>query len=204
MMVNSIFYLAWQESAISEIDSEDNKKYYNDMFFNYFRLQFSSMFVLMAVTIIIFSILVDPSYWQSYNYIPYLYLGVVFYSLSSFLGVIYDAKKETHKSSITALIGAIMNVIINILLIKKIGIQAASFSTMFGFFCMFILRYFDIKKYTNLKMDYKLLALITIFTIISINVFYRNSLLFIICKVIISIIIFIIINIKLIKKILKR
>ena len=204
MMVNSVFYLAWQESAILEIDSSDNKTYYNNMFLNYFKLQFSSMFILMAITPIIFNILVDKSYIDSYNFIPFLYIGVVLYSLSSFLGVIYDAKKETHKSFITSSIGAIVNLYINFILINKIGIQSASFSTMLGFFTMFILRYIDIKKYTKLKIRLKLIVPIVFILIVSIKLYYYNSISMIICKIIISMILFIRLNVNLINNIINK
>ena len=194
MLVNYIFYLAWQESAITEYGSEDKKDYYTKMFNSYVKFQCSSLIVLLAFTPILFKIMVDAKFYEAYKYVPFLYMGSLFYGFSSFYGVIYDGSKNSKGAAYTAVVGAIFNIIFNIIMIPKWGIQAASFSTMISFFIMWILRIIDTSKYVKIIINLKQLVGLSIVVTAFIVLYYENNIIIQGGTIVLSMIIFYLIN----------
>lgn len=202
-MINQIFYLSWQESAINEYNSEDVSKFYTGVFKQYYSILLTSIIILLSISNILFEVLIGESFKEAYNYIPLLYLGSVFYAFSSFYGVIYDSSKNTRLSSISSCLGASINVIINILFIKKYGIQVASFSTMLSFLIMWIFRIITTRKYVKIDIDYKRFIILMSFVCVYVKLYYINNIVIMALRVIIGIIIFLYFNIEFIKSIIK-
>ena len=121
-------------------------------------------------------ILVNAKYNAAFDQIPLLVLGAVFNVLVCIYSGIYIAKKMTKKVANTAVLGAVLNVVINILLIKKIGLFAASLSTAVAYFAMMIYRYFDLKKYINIKYEKSLLLKTILIFAIAIICYYQKNL----------------------------
>ena len=103
---------------------------------------------------------------------------------------------------------ALINLVIDLCLVKYIGIYAAAVSTMIAYFALFVYQYVDINKYYKIKLDiYSNIYMLIIF-FIGIIMYYINIFLYSIIYIIISMIILIIFNYKYIEKykknILKR
>jgi len=170
LMANSIFYLAWQESAITEYDSKDKNDYYTKVFNVFMLLEFSVIFILLSSTKFIMSIMVDEKFFSAWQYTPFLYFGAMFSAFSSFYGSGYLSSKETKGAFTTSVLGASINIGINLLLIPIIGIQAASLSTMIAFLGMWIARLFQTKRYFVIKINKTQLLLM-----IGLSVFFTVS-----------------------------
>ena len=84
MLVNSMFYLAWQESAITEYKSTDKNKYYTKIFKMFMVLEFTAVFVLLASTKFAMSVMVDEKFFSAWQYTPFLYFGAMFSAFCSF------------------------------------------------------------------------------------------------------------------------
>lgn len=152
---NSVFYMSWQDVYLNDYKNLDSDKYYNNMFNKYIKAQIYLTLVLILITKLAVMILLGKDYQSAYLYIPYLYIAGVFNSLSGFIGTIYQAHKNTKAITYTSILGAILNIIINVIFIPKIGLYAAALSTMISFFVMFFIRIIDVKKYIVLKLDRK-------------------------------------------------
>ena len=72
-----------------------------------------------------------------------------------FYAGIYIALKQTKQVGYSSAIGAAINLLVNFLLIKQYGLYAASISTLISYLVIVIYRYWDIKKYIDIKYDYK-------------------------------------------------
>jgi O-antigen/teichoic acid export membrane protein len=84
---------------------------------------------------------------------PVLLLATVFSSLVTFIGTIYTVKKKTVMSLITAAFGAILNIVLNFVLIPSMGAQGAGIATAISYFAVFALRAIHSKRFMpfNLK-----------------------------------------------------
>lgn len=139
-MLYAIFQQAWQISAVDEIDSSDRDAFYGRIYDAFFR----GLFIASAITILIIKplviTLVSDAYSTSWMYAPFLIISAVFSSMAGFLGVNYVASKKTSGALTTSALGAVLNTVLNFLLIPIFGIQGAVIATLLGYYSVWIIR----------------------------------------------------------------
>lgn len=185
--VFAIFNMSWCESATLHINSEDRDEFFSDVCNTVVKL-FTSLGVgMIACMPFVFPILINSSYNEAFIYIPILAIGVVFNVGVSLYSSIYIAKKMTKQVASTSVMGAIINIVVNVLLIKFIGLWAACISTMISYFVMMIYRHFDLKKYVKIKYEKGIfIKTILIFAFAIILYYQKNMILNIINLVVVS------------------
>lgn len=170
----SIFSQAWQLSAIEEAESKYKSEFYTTVFgFMSTIMLLGTSFIIVFIKIIV-EITLESSYQDTWKYVPFLLLAVVFTTFSSFLGTNYIAMKETKGVFKTSLIGSITNIVLNMLLIPKIGLNGASISTMISFFMVWIVRIHDTKQFVNINFSFKKIFYTLIFIFIQIATLYSG------------------------------
>lgn len=202
-MIMTLFNTAWQDVSISDTN-KNNGKYYSQVFKNLYRLSFSLLFLLVPLTKLAIILVMESSYKMAAYYVSFLYLGTVFQSFSSFYGVGYLRGKNTKNASTTSIYGAIVNIVVNLVLIKFIGLQAAAISTFLGFLIMWIIREkqnrrelgirIEIYDFLKYSLPALLLCIISCFTNVVLDIVLT----------IIGIIYFVMINKNIIEKIIKK
>ncbi len=171
-----IFHLSWQQNATETMSDKDRDQYYCNVLNNMISIIGSICILILGINYWFFVILFENEYFEGYYQAPVLVLAVIFSMLSQFIGGIYVAHMESEKNGITTIIAAMINVVINLLLIKKCGLYAASISTLIAYFSLFVIRYMDIKKSIKIrfhKKNYLLFALL--FYIIFSSYFQRTT-----------------------------
>ena len=158
-LCNSLFFQAWQLSAVEESDSETKSEFYSNVFNLLAFLLFSISGLLLLFLKPIMNILVAESFSGAWKYSPFLILSMVFAAFSSFLGTNYIAMKQTKGALKTTIVGAIVNIFLNIVLIKKIGMNGPALATMISFGITWLYRTYDTKNFV--VIHYKLLPLVT-------------------------------------------
>lgn len=178
----NIFNLAWTETASKVSDEGNPAEYYSRMFKGLFKFLIGVMLVLISVTPIIFKLLVKGDYNQAFLQVPILYFAIFFNSIVNFYSGIYIALKRTKQVGYSSAIGAIINIIINIIFISKIGLYAASISTAISFLIIAIYRAFDLNKVIKIKYDWKELGLgLCVFVVASVCLFMNKQMLSVVC-----------------------
>lgn len=159
------FNLAWQQSAIlSSKDDLDNRKlFYNSIFSHLVQFLFSSAFVIVAVTPILYRLFLNVRYNDGMVIIPLLILATTILNLSQYLGGILLGMKDTKTNGFTTVVAAIVNFFVDLFLIQKIGLYAAAISTLVGYCFMLLLR---LRKVSNLFNISKVLVIILIGSIL--------------------------------------
>lgn len=164
------FNLAWTDSATRSVNDPDSGKYYNRMFKMLFCIVSAGTVLLLAASPIIFEILCrNKSLYGAFGFTPTLIIATYFYCFSQFFGSIYVAVRSAKNMSITTTMAAAINIIINLLLINKIGVQAAVLSTLAANLFLAGYRFWDLNKnYYRLRINKRLTILtIIVITIIS-------------------------------------
>lgn len=151
--ISNILYFALQEAIIKEYESDDRNDFYSSIFEKYYMFLFSLTLCGIPITKIVIMYFVGEEYTVAWQYIGFLFLSTVFSALSSFLGIGYQISRETIKSSYTTIGAAIVNIVTNVVLIKFIGLHAATFSTFIAYFALFIIRMVHCKKYFTLNVN---------------------------------------------------
>ena len=188
-LLYSIFSQAWQLSAIEEGESKNKSEFYTNVFKVFSVVMcIGTSFILMIIKPII-EIVLSTEFKNCWRYVPFLLLAVVFTSFSSFLGTNYIAMKETKGVFKTSLIGAILNIILNLILIPLIGLNGAAIATMISFFIVWVIRICDTKKFVIIKIDFKTLIITLIIIFIQIATLYMKSKYYFIIELLLVIII---------------
>jgi O-antigen/teichoic acid export membrane protein len=161
-LINNMFFLAWQLSAMKEY----GKKGYSHFYGNIFSVLSTFLFIIIAIILLMLKpfmkIFVTEAFFESWKYVPFLLVGAIFHAFSSFFGTNYTASKKTIGAFITTVVGAVINILINIILIPIWGIQAAAFSTMIAYFITWLFRLFHTKKLLDFKLDKRNIFISTI------------------------------------------
>lgn len=175
-MVTSIFYLAWQETAIKEYNTPERDRFFSDIFQKYYVLLFSLCLCAIPATRIVIELFVSDAFKDAWKYTGFLYLGASFSALCSFLGMGYQISKETARSLATTIFAAILNFGVNIACVEFIGLQAASFSTFAAYLFLLLIRLQHSKRYFILTIHWvkfiSLFMLAILFMLITVFVPY--------------------------------
>ena len=146
------FHLSWQQSATETLRDTDRDQYYSSVMNNMVRITGSVCILVLGLNYWFFKILYTEEYFSGYYQAPILVVAIIFSMLAQFIGSIYVARMESKINGATTMLAGGVNVLINLLFVKTIGLYAASISTMCAYIILFVIRYFDIKKKMDLKI----------------------------------------------------
>ena len=85
--------------------------------------------------------------------LTWLLISTVFSAMSSYEGSIFAAVKNSKIASISTLVSAFVNLILNIILIQIIGIQGAAIATVISFISVWSIRFIYLKKIIKLRIN---------------------------------------------------
>ena len=177
--VVTIFNDAWKLSAVSE--SEDKEKcaeFYSQIYGYYIAVMFVGGGAIAVSSQLFAKILFADSYFAAWVFIPVLSAATVFTALDTFLGSVYFTVKRTQMSLWTSLIGAIVNVALNLIMIPLWGAMGASIATFASYFLVYIVRAATMGRFMRFKMYHAKLAVNTalIGIIATVMTLYGNTL----------------------------
>ena len=142
---------AFAVSVIREFDQEDRDGFLGESY-----ATVSSLVVLIASGLILLnmalsSILFAKEFFAAWQLVPPLLVAAVMNHMSLSCQHIYIALKKTNVVSATALLGALVNTLLNLCLIPLLKAYGAALATAIGFFIVWLVRYIWILRYVNLK-----------------------------------------------------
>ena len=122
------------------------------------------------------TILFEPSYEKAYLYVPLLVISVVVHAINGNLGSLYTVFKKTKGALYSTLIGAIINVLLNLALLPLLGIFGACLTTFVGFSVTLLYRYYDTKKFVSLSLDNRKIIIFTLLIFVQLFLYYFDNL----------------------------
>ncbi|OKZ56996.1 MAG: hypothetical protein BHV99_02925 [Clostridium sp. 26_21] len=190
----NIFNLSWQESAALHINDTDKDEFFSNVINKVFNLFICFCIGILACLPFVFELLIKDSYREAYKYVPILLLANIFSVLIGLIGSIYVAKKMTKEVAKTTMIAAIINLTIDVVLIKVIGIYAAAISTLVSYMLLAIYRYIDVQKYVKVKISIKNIVVNSIIFILVVVLYLYNDIALNVINLILCILYAIIVN----------
>lgn len=133
-----------------------------------------------VLSVDIIKIIAPITYATAYKIIPFLFFSQVFqmYYFRT-QGVLFYIVKATRFVSVATIVSALLNVILNIILIKKIGMIGASIATMISFMLTNYLVIYIANKYIKINFRHIKIHIIILFTFsISLINFIDNIIIF--------------------------
>ncbi|CAM3846399.1 polysaccharide biosynthesis C-terminal domain-containing protein [Flavobacterium branchiophilum] len=139
---------------------------------------------LIQLTVIVFADLLkifmirDASYWEAMDVVPLIILANFFLGIYTNLSVWYKLTNQTHFGAYISIAGAVITLILNYLLIPKIGYYGAAVATIAAYGTMMFISYYYGNKYYPIPYEsqkiYGYLAVSIVFSILSFYVFRAN------------------------------
>ena len=200
MTLYNIFHLSWTESAALHLREDDKDIFFSDVFNMIFRLFGAICIILIAVMPFVFPIFINSSFSEAYYQIPIYTLASFFNIIVGLYSVVYISEMKTNEIAKTSVLSGIINIIVNIGLIKYVGLYAASISSAIAFGAMAIYRAFDVKRFIKQKFSIKLGLSMTFIFIIGFVTYYIDFLVIKVLFLIAAIIYGLLINYKSIDK----
>lgn len=150
--VVTIFNDAFKLSSVSDGDTlEEKSRFYSKVFKYYIAIMFIGGGVLAVSARLSSGILFASSYEAAWIYIPVLSAATVFTALNTFMGNAYFTVRKTSMSLWTSLIGAALNIALNLWMIPDWGLgwgaMGASIATFVSYFVVFVIRAATMKDF---------------------------------------------------------
>lgn len=175
VIINSIFMLAWQESAITNFDDKDKVEFFSKIFTILIWVQITAASVLTLSSEFIVRHLISHEFYESWEYMSFLFFGVAFSTLAGFFGAMYLSTKETKAALITSIFGGLINILLCFIFIRPYGLFAVAVATCVSFFVLFFIRYIHTKKYMRLNFSISDSLLLFLIVVASVFVNYYSD-----------------------------
>ena len=174
--IYNIFNMTWTESASLHIDDKDNNQFFSKIIDTTLRLFTAICFGIIVCMPFIFPIMINEKFGQAYNQIPILMISSLFNVVVGLISVIYIAKKDTKAVAKTSVCSAIINVVVNLALIKFVGLYAASISTLAAYLIMSVYRMYDVRKYIKIDLNKNFIISVMVMIPVIFVCYYINNL----------------------------
>lgn len=169
------FYQSWKESSARALKVGDEQQFFKNVYIYLIDSLFAILILMTAFMPLVFHFMVNISYHSALVYVPILLTATFCSDLSGFFGGIFTAHKNTWILGTTTIWAAIINLALNLLLIKSLGIYAAAFATLLSSYFIFQYRREKVKRMVQLSYPSKRLLLnVFAFSVILI-LFYKQA-----------------------------
>ncbi|WP_195948869.1 lipopolysaccharide biosynthesis protein [Clostridium saudiense] len=167
-------WMPWYFEKLKEKNSEEIKKV-SAIYIGIFTV-LTSMFILGTPEIV--KILSPESYWSGIGLLPIIIAGYYFVFLYTFPSNFQFYMKKTNFIAMGTIVSAIINIIINYIFIKKIGMYAAALSTLIAYIVLFAMHFIIVKfkfRHADFPFLYNLLGVFVIIIISCIFYIFLNN-----------------------------
>ena len=170
-----IFYQAWQETAILQYNSPDRNHFFSKMFNSYIFLLSAILVGYVFMLKVNYGWLVANEYQESLYYIYPLGLSAVIFAVAAFFDMGYQCAKDTKRTLPAIVLAAIVNVILNFLLIKPLGVYGVIVTLLVTYLVLVIYRWHDMKRYFVLKIDPRTAVPVALMLLSALPFYYNHN-----------------------------
>lgn len=153
-VIQTIFNQAWTLSAVKDYNSEGKEGFFTEVYKCYNLVMVIGCSVILIFIKVIAKIMFINEFYYAWRYVPFLLVSGVFGALSGFIGGIFAAAKESKAFGRTTAIGALINIVLNFILVYTIGAIGAAISTLISYVIIWLLRLNIVKKFMTLKIKF--------------------------------------------------
>lgn len=171
----NILNLSWTETVSLHYNDEDRDEFLTDTMTSLVKLFVAACLGIVACMPFVFPIMVNAKYNAAYNQILILMYAMLFRVLVGLYSCVYVEKKNAKKIAYTSISAAIINITVDLILINKIQVFAASLSTLVAFLSMFIVRYIDVNKTVHMRIKKPIAVGSVLLSVMLIGTYYCNN-----------------------------
>lgn len=161
-LVTMCFTYAWQDLSFSRAKDESTRaKFYSTACSTYTRFLFCGMLLLIPLCHIAFDVMIkNPIYAESEATIPLFLLVGVLSAISSFIGNVFYAIKDTKTIFVSTVVAALINAAIVFPAVNIWGLDGSNIAASIGFLCNMLIRTLILKKRIGFSYHYATLVIL--------------------------------------------
>lgn len=181
-VIQGIVGQAWTVSAVEEFDPDDKRGFFANIYSLYNCIMVLMCTVIIALDRIIANFLFANDFFQAWRYVPFLTISMIFGAMAGFVGGVFQAVKDAKELARSTVVGALANIILNLLTVPVIGPIGSAAATAVSYWLVWHLRMRAVRKYIRLRItigrDYAAYVLLIIQSILLFVTQSRLSLLY--------------------------
>ena len=165
-LMSGVFMQAWQFSAVAESSDEEGcRAFYSEVFRGFLSVTAIGSVWLVVLAKPLSKILLNRAYFDAWRYMPTLLCAAAVEAIVAFLATVYMVKKKSMHSFLTAMIGTLLNLLLNFYLIPEWGALGAAVATLTAYVAVWIARMIDAPRMIgfSLCLPRQLLSLLLLF-----------------------------------------
>lgn len=158
-LIYTAFAGGWQFFAFSTMKDKDQVDMTSHIFEYLAAIAFGAGILMAACSKTIFRILFTGNYVQGYTVAPYLFLAPLMLMLFQVIVNQFIVIKKTWYNLLALVVGALVNVVLNYILIPLIGIEGAAIGTLVGYIVSIVITATILIRMGLLRISYKFYVL---------------------------------------------
>lgn len=152
-LISGIFMQAWQFSAVAQSsDEEACKSFYSEVFRGFLSVIMIGAAGLILLSRFLSGLLLNSAYFEAWQFMPTLLCATALEAIVSFLATVYMVCKKSMHSFLTAMVGTLLNIALNLLLIPTWGALGAAVATLASYAAVLIVRMIDAPRIIKFRM----------------------------------------------------
>lgn len=156
-MLQQAVYAAFQLNSSRAYSDNNKEKYYTNIINLFVSVYCTFGSLIILSTPILASLTLKNDFYDAAIYLPAIMLAALINCISSILGAMYSTYKKTKRMVGVSIVGASINFIFGVLLTPHFGIWGICIATILCYFSQLLYKCIDIKKFCNIKCNWKLM-----------------------------------------------
>ena len=152
-MFHGIFSQAWTLSAVQDFDRDDRSGFFSNTYALYNACAVLLCSVLIVLTRPLARILYAGDFYAAWQFVPFLLVASTFGMMSGYLGGIFAAVKDSKSFAVSSAAGAVINIVLNAVLIRFMGTMGAAVATLVSYATIFGIRLIQARKTMRLRIE---------------------------------------------------
>lgn len=148
----TIFSQAWTLSAVKDFDPEDSKGFFTNTYRGYNCLMTVICSLLIVLDKPLAKFLYANDFYKAWQYVPWLTIAVLFGSMAGYIGGIFVAVRNSRIFASSTLVGAVLNIILNLITVPLLGPLGAAVSTTISYALVWVIRLTQSRKYIKMQV----------------------------------------------------
>lgn len=149
----TIFGQAWALSAVKDFDPNDKSGFFINTYNAYNCLMVIVCSMIIATDRLLSKYLYIGKFYSAWKYVPFLTIAIVFGALVGYIGGFFTAVKDSKMFATSTIVGAVTNIILNLILVPFIGALGSALATTVSYIEVWIIRLIQSKRYIKLKIN---------------------------------------------------
>lgn len=170
--INGVIFFAWQQSAISEYNSEDKDEYATEIFNKFIALELGAISVIIPIVKFLVFTVMGEEYRMAWVFIPIFFIGALFQFCGDFVSIGFFGAKKTNTVFYASMASLLIYFATGVFGVKYWHIAGAGLSYSVSKLAYYIILQIRVKKYLYAKPLVKKLIVPTVMSLASAALYY--------------------------------